>query len=70
MKKKVYEYICNHPKSNTHEISANLGVQEVEVLQTVLILEKDGYVTEHPAALSEEVNDSCRYSAGWKKFSD
>lgn len=70
MKKKVYEYICNHPKSNIHEIAADLGVQESETLQTVLILEKDGYVTGYPAALNEAVNDSCRYSVGWKKFSD
>ena len=70
MKKKVYEYICNHPKSNIHEIAADLGVQELETLQTVLILEKDGYVTGHPTALSGAVNDSCRYSAGWRKFSD
>ena len=67
MKKKIYDYVCNHSHSSIHEIASALDMQELEALRIVHILMKAGYVRmDSPVPISSTNSDSCYYSATGK----
>lgn len=70
MKKRVYDYICSHPDTSIHDIAPAIDKPELEVLKTVNVLYREGYVTlSRIIPLSPENSDSCRYSATGKQYS-
>lgn len=70
MKKRVYDFICTHPDTNIHDIAPAVNEPELEVLKTVNVLYREGYVTlSRIIPLSPENSDSCRYSATGKQYS-
>ena len=67
MKKRVYDYICNHSHSSIHEIASALDMQELEALRIVHILMKEGHVRmDSPVPISSTNSDSCYYSVTGK----
>ena len=70
MKKSVYDYICSHPDANIHDIASAIDKPEMEVLNIVNTLDREGYITlSRMVPLSPENSDSCRYSATGKQYS-
>lgn len=70
MKKSVYDYICSHPDASIHDIASAIDKPEMEVLNIVNTLDRDGYITlSRVVPLSLENSDSCRYSATDKQYS-
>ena len=53
MKEAVYKYVCKHPEATEEEISAVLNVHVVEVLNALVILEKEGRVKSEEILKSE-----------------
>lgn len=69
MKKYVYDYICCHPDASIHDIASAIDKPEMEVLNIVNTLDREGYVTlSRIVPLSPENSDSCRYSATGKQY--
>ena len=70
MKKRVYDFICTHPDANIHNIASAIDKPEMEVLDIVNTLDREGYITlSRMVPLSPEKSDSCRYSATGKQYS-
>ena len=70
MKKSVYAYVRSHPDASIHDIAPAVNKPELEVLKTVNVLYREGYVTlSRIIPLSPENSDSCRYSATGKQYS-
>ena len=70
MKKIVYNYICSHPDASIHDIASAIDKPEMEVLNIVNTLDREGYITlSRIVPLSPENSDSCRYSATGKQYS-
>lgn len=70
MKKRVYDYIYGHLDASIHDIAPAVNKPELEVLKTVNVLYREGYVTlSRIIPLSPENSDSCRYSATGKQYS-
>lgn len=70
MKKSVYNYICSHPDASIHDIASAIDKPEMEVLNIVNTLDREGYITlSRIVPLSPENSDSCRYSATGKQYS-
>lgn len=70
MKKSVYNYICNHPDTSIHDIASAIDKPEIDVLNIVNTLDREGYITlSRIVPLSPENFDSCRYSATGKQYS-
>ena len=70
MKKYVYDYICCHPDASIHDIASAIDKPEMEVLNIVNTLDREGYVTlSRIVPLSPENSDSCRYSVTGKQYS-
>ena len=70
MKKSVYNYICSHPDASIHDIASAIDKPEMEVLNIVNTLDREGYITlSRMVPLSPENSDSCRYSATGKQYS-
>ena len=70
MKKSVYNYICSHPDASIHDIASAIDKPEMEVLNIVNTLDREGYITlSRMVPLSPENFDSCRYSATGKQYS-
>ena len=53
VKEAVYKYVCKHPEATEEEISAVLNVHIVEVLNALVILEKEGRVRSEEILKSE-----------------
>ena len=69
MKKSVYNYICNHPDTSIHDIASAIDKPEIDVLNIVNTLDREGYITlSRIVPLSPENFDSCRYSATGKQY--
>ena len=69
MKKSVYDYICSHPDTSIHDIVSAIDKSEMEVLNIVDALDREGYITlSRAVSLSPENSDSCRYSATGKQY--
>lgn len=69
MKKRVYDYICSHPDASIHDITSAIDKPEMEVLNIVNTLDREGYITlSRMVPLSPENSDSCRYSATGKQY--
>ena len=67
MKKSVYNYICSHPDASIHDIASAIDKPEMEVLNIVNTLDREGYITlSRMVPLSPENFDSCRYSVTGK----
>ena len=45
MKKSVYDYIYVHPDTSIHDIAPAVKKPELEVLKTINVLYREGYVT-------------------------
>ena len=70
MKKSVYDYICSHPDASIHDIASAIDKPEMDVLNIVNTLDREGYITlSRMVPLSPENSDSCRYSATGKQYS-
>ena len=70
MKKSVYDYIYGHPDASIYDIAPAVNKPELEVLKTVNVLYREGYVTlSRIIPLSPENSDSCRYSATGRQYS-
>lgn len=70
MKKSVYNYICSHPDASIHDIASAIDKPEMDVLNIVNTLDREGYITlSRMVPLSPENSDSCRYSATGKQYS-
>lgn len=70
MKKRVYDFIYTHPDASIHDIAPAVNKPELEVLKTVNVLYREGYVTlSRIIPLSPENSDSFRYSATAKQYS-
>ena len=70
MKKRVYDYIYGHPDASIHNIASAIDKPEMEVLNIVNTLDREGYITlSRMVPLSPENSDSCRYSATGKQYS-
>lgn len=69
MKKRVYDYICSHPDTSIHDIASAIDKPEMEALNIVDALHREGYITlSRMVPLSLENSDSCRYSATGKQY--
>lgn len=69
MKKSVYNYICSHPDTSIHDIASTIDKPEIDVLNIVNTLDREGYITlSRIVPLSLENSDSCRYSATGKQY--
>lgn len=69
MKKSVYNYICNHPDTSIHDIASAIDKPEIDVLNIVNTLDREGHITlSRIVPLSPENSDSCRYSATGKQY--
>ncbi len=44
MKKRVYDYICCHPDASIHDIASAIDKPEMEVLNIVNALDREGYI--------------------------
>ena len=70
MKKRVYDYICSNPDASIHDIASAIDKPEIDVLNIVNTLDREGYITlSRMVPLSLENSDSCRYSATGKQYS-
>lgn len=70
MKKRVYDYICSHPDASIHDIASAIDKPEIDVLNIVNTLDREGYITlSRMVPLSPENFDSCRYSVTGKQYS-
>ena len=70
MKKRVYDYICSHPDASIHDIASAIDKPEMDVLNIVNTLDREGYITlSRMVPLSPENSDSCRYSVTGKQYS-
>lgn len=70
MKKRVYDFICTHPDASIHDITSAIDKPEMEVLNIVNTLDREGYITlSRMVPLSPENSDSCRYSTTGKQYS-
>ena len=70
MKKSVYDYICSHPDASIHDIASAIDKPEIDVLNIVNTLDREGYITlSRMVPLSPENIDSCRYSVTGKQYS-
>ena len=69
MKKLVYDYIKEYNHVSIHDIASEIKKEEIEILKTVLILEKEGYIKmDTPVPLSIDNDESCYYSITNKKY--
>ncbi len=62
MKKQVYDFIAKNQPLGIREIAVSLRIKEIEALQIVNELQKEGYICLHtPKRLSVENSVSCYY---------
>ena len=53
IKEAVYKYVCKHPETTEEEIAATLKVHIIDVLNALVILEKEGRVKSEEILKSE-----------------
>ena len=69
MKKRVYDYLQQHPHADINKISAELHENALDVLNTVNSLITDGYVKMNTPVNVDLYNyNSCYYSTTGKGF--
>ena len=63
MKKKIYDYIKKRGICNIHDISRELGIEELKTLEIVNALEDELYVCLKSAVPTDGDNDCSSYYA-------
>jgi len=53
VKEKVYEYVCEHPGATEEEMAAILKVHVIDVLNALVLLEREGRVKSEEILKSE-----------------
>ena len=71
MKRRVFDYIKEHPCVRRSQIAAALGEKDLDVQHAIHVLCKDGFIMLcSPIPLSEVNDDSCRFKAIKNKYSE